>query len=417
MRAVTTMLSGSGLVVLVSCASQNNAPPQDWISQQWARSMAAYNILPVYPPTEDVYVGDIYAYGTDLTGVEGNLFSSIKIDSVSVEAELKKSYTLHPVFPDTTSKPPTTNDIWEQPGTGDSKQKSNQKSNAPAAAAAAGAPGPAHAAKKQQNPAAAKPGAQQQQAAAQPQRSKPTVSVFENSGVRTKLPLIVFPAFTLANANVEQLGLSVPLRFFQAIFGASSRHADAITIKITAAETYGLPARVAREKFDTWCNTKPTKYSCTAGNARLELGSLRSLSTETPVGLAFVSRVYLARSIEYTYDASTATGVSGDLTVTLQKALDNQKTLQAALTEKAASAPGGASQPNAQEDVAALKNVRASLDALLAQLQRLNEQATGSSAPGASFTVGAVSSQGISLIQTFERPVAIGYRAVTLTPN
>lgn len=411
MRIYLLMFGVTLECALASCATQKG-PPQDWISQQWARSMATYNILPVYPPTEDVYVGDIYAYGTDQTGVEGNLFSSVKIDSVSVEPELEQTYSLHPVFPDTPTRPPEADDIWLQPGTG------SQAVSAPAVgltlpnAADSGV-----ATKKHQKRATnSKNGTEEKPHQAAGALTKPPASVFSDSPTRTKLALIVFPAFTLANADAEALGLSVPLRFFQAIFGASRKHADSITIKIAAAETYGLPARVAREKFETWCKGKITKYSCTAGNARAELGSLRSLSQTTPVGLAFVNRVYLARSIEYIYDASTAAGVSGDLTVTLQKALENQKTLQSALADKPASGATGASAPSADQ-VATLKEVRASLDELLVQLQKVNQQSIGSSAPGASFSVGSVSSQGVSLIQTFERPVAIGYRAVTLTPK
>jgi hypothetical protein len=385
--------------VLIECALSacgiQKGPPQDWISQQWSRSMASYNILPVYPPSEDVYVGDIYAYGTDATAIEGNLFSSVKIDSVSVQKELDESYRLHPIFPDTTAKPPSADDIWVQPSTVDGNQS--------------GVVSKKGAADKGKVP----PGKGDVAAAAEVRKDPP--SVFSDAPIRTKLALIVFPAFTLANADAESLGLSVPLRFFQTIFGASRTHADTITIKISAAETYGLPVRVARDKFQNWCNDKITRFSCTDGNARAELASIRPVKDDTRVGLAFINRVYLARSIEYTYNGSTEAGVSGDFTVTLQKALDNQKTLQAALAEKPASGAVGASGPSADQ-IGALKDVRASLDELLARLQKMNQQSIGSPAPGATFSVGSVSSQGVTLIQTFERPVAIGYRAVILNP-
>ncbi|MDB0573660.1 hypothetical protein LBW59_23200 [Ralstonia solanacearum] len=65
----------------------------------------AYNINPIYPPTQDVQVGDIYAYRTDQTGTYGNLFRAIKLDYVPMLAELEAHYRDRPIFPETTAAP------------------------------------------------------------------------------------------------------------------------------------------------------------------------------------------------------------------------------------------------------------------------------------------------------------------------
>lgn len=77
----------------------------------------AYNINPIYPPTQDVQVGDIYAYRTDQTGTYGNLFRAIKLDYVPMLAELEAHYRDRPIFPETTAAP-ADGQIWREPCSG-----------------------------------------------------------------------------------------------------------------------------------------------------------------------------------------------------------------------------------------------------------------------------------------------------------
>lgn len=48
---------------LASCMSnKNNIQTIDPIGEQWRKTMSLYHVLPVYPPNEDVHVGDLYLF-------------------------------------------------------------------------------------------------------------------------------------------------------------------------------------------------------------------------------------------------------------------------------------------------------------------------------------------------------------------
>jgi hypothetical protein len=103
-----------------------------------------------------------------------------------------------------------------------------------------------------------------------------------------------------------------------------------------------------------------------------------------------------------------------DLFVTLQKALDNQKALLTDIGAKSASAAAVAGASAPAETIGKLTDIKASLDSVLQQIQTTNQQFGNSPVPGVSFTVGRIDAQGVTLVQTFECPIAIGYRAVAV---
>ncbi|BEU19992.1 hypothetical protein [Paraburkholderia sp. 22B1P] len=405
-HAKRCVASAACLIAAVSTGCTPSAPTAqkpDWVSRQWAESMATYNILPIYPPTEDVHVGDIYAYRLDSEGVDGNLFRSMKFDYVPMQTELEEYYGNVPVMPETSDEP-ASGKIWRQAAASNALKPSATLAAAPASDAkhTSSHDAAAH--------AALHPAAHTRDAAPQ----APQSSVFKPTGTMDKLSLIAFPGFNLAHADVESLAASVPLRFFHAIFGASRRAEGSISIKVAAAETYGVPVVPAFIQLKKYCATQIGQIACTAGFIRRQLRSIGDVTTATPVAISMINRLYLARSIEYTYEASTAVGAQADLYVTLQRALDNQQALLKDIGAKAASAVAVAGASAPAETTAKLADIKAQLDALLQQIQATNQQFGNSPVPGVSFTVGRMDAQGVSLIQTFERPIAIGYRAVAI---
>ncbi|MFC0397990.1 hypothetical protein [Paraburkholderia rhizosphaerae] len=429
-----TPVSAFVLVVFLSmlqgCGSVDSQPT-DWVSRDWAGSMATYNIFPIYPPSEDVHIGDIYAYRLDeAKRGDGNLFRSVKLDYVSQTAALRAYYDHVPVMP-STSDEPSTGKIWRQLAAGEAYQPSAQASSDPKADEGKGGsdavPPPARGNNKAQEPkhparspadggaqVRANPqGTKDQQAADQKKAVKP-VSIFTEVGTMERLPLVAFPGFTLAHADVESLGGSVPLRFFHALFGASRNAEGSINVKITAAETYGIPVMQAARALANYCKTDIGQVACSTGFLREQMKAIGTVDSTVPMAVSMINRLYVARSIEYTYEASTAEGAQSDLYVNLQKALDNQKSLLDDIAAKSASAVAvaGASAPD--QTVGKLTDIKSALDAVLKQIQATNQQFGNSPVPGASFTVGRIDAQGVTLIQIFERPVAIGYRAVTM---
>lgn len=405
------------------------SPRPDDIAKQWADAMMVYNINPIYPPTQDVQVGDIYAYRTDQTEQYGNLFRAIKLDYVPMLTELESHYGARPVFPET-SAAPAAGEIWREPcsGTGCAATPKAGDSQAKPASSAT----PTGAGKKTASGNGTLGRAAGDNAA--------PVSIFKPAGTLTQLPLVAFPELQLAHVDVESLGASVPARFFQAIFGASRRAEGALKIQIKAGQTFGVPAVPAAIALGKYCQVGIGRYSCSSEFIRKQLMQFGSVTDQTPIAVSMVNRLFLVRSIEYTVDSNTAMGAQSDLYVSLPKALENQQRLLDELAGKVSSASKDSAsagvtttaQPNAAQsgkspdneaqqaaDSTATKftDVKAALDTLLKTVQATNQQFSGAPLPGMSFAVGRVDARGISLIQTFDRPVAIGYRAVVVGAN
>lgn len=409
------------VAVLVSCdpAQQVQQKP-DWVSTQWANSMAAYNILPIYPPSEDVHIGDIYAYRLDEPTSDGNLFRSVKLDYVSQQAALEEYYGNVPVMP-STSDDPGAGKIWRQMSAGDVYQPINSAkrdiSEVGHATSDRASEGKQQGVKENKKSAEMVPRAEhaeRKKRSIDPESTETHVSIFKRAGTMERLPLVAFPGFNLAHADVESLAGSVPLRFFQAVFGASRRAKGSISVKISSAETYGIPVMPAAVALRDYCESDTGEIACSSGFIQNQMRALGPISFATPVAVSMINRLYLARTIEYTYEASTAEGAQSELYVNLQRSLDNQKALLAEISAKGASAVAVASASAPSETVGRLTDIKSSLDDVLRQIQSTNQQFGNSPVPGVSFTIGRIDAQGVTLIQTFERPIAVGYRAVAL---
>ncbi|MEN2471640.1 hypothetical protein [Burkholderia sp. GS2Y] len=436
---VRTILAMAGGVlassVLFGCASTYD---ENWLSTQWTKAMQTYNIRPVYPPTEDLHVGDVYAIAigqTDSSGnpIEGALWGSEKLDFIPLDKELNDYYSRVQTFPATDDTPASSTAIWHQPTTA-------ACTDAPPAARPA--PASAHQPKKQvaANHAAAagvhaaQTAEQPAHHAAAPSARCSSANVFARTGTWMRLPIATFPAFTVAHGNAEQFSGSLPLRFFNAVFSGSHRSEDQISVTIRQAETYGVPAYPAKIRLFAYCKSNSQKYGfCLKQALESEIANLSGKGPPPDVAIALVNRIYLTRSIEFTYKASSSTAAQGSVYVLLQKVLANQAALKTALGGTNApaqdtpvkakagqaadaggtpAAAGGA--PPASPSADALAAIKSDLDALLASTQSQTQQLSSSPVPGSSFSIATISDNEISLVQTFEHPVVVGYRYVSL---
>ncbi|MFP3629327.1 hypothetical protein [Burkholderia sp. SIMBA_019] len=441
------MVTTAGVVLTSACTQQPYDPA--WLSKQWAMSMNTYNIKPIYPPTEDVHVGDVYGLATDPYGSKapphdrygGELWASVKLAYVPMNRELEDYYSALPVFPETTD-PPSNNAIWRQQEAGALVKIGNAE---PASDSQTLAPKSLNEkTKKAQAPSAAGVVARD--------ATPPPRSVFAPTKVLTKLPLVAFPGFTLARGNLQSFGTSVPLRFFNIVFGASHSNDDKVTISVRGAETYGILSSDAKLALYNFCHDDNTGPICDHRYVESELATLTGDAGPKYSAVAMVTRLYLARSIDYTYENASATDASGSVSVLLAKAVSNQQALlgllaagsgkaasgnggsqpadakKAALPSMAGSSPDAASAPQetsaptgASVPVATDKqnhgdtqSIQSQVASLLASLQTLNQSLGSSAVPGSTFSIGSISERGITLVQTFERPIAVGYRYVAM---
>ncbi|KMZ13840.1 hypothetical protein BHUM_02044c [Candidatus Burkholderia humilis] len=332
----------------------------DWVVEQWCHAMHRYNINPVYPPTEDFHVGDIIGFSADAVEGESStcpLFGAVKVAYVPMRDELEKYYQNVAVFPETAPPPKEDGALWRQLPAGASCDDTTCS-------------GPANGLE----------------------------SVFKDAGPTTHLPIVAFPGLTLRSETSSGVSSALPARIAEFLFGASGSANDSVTIKIRSAQTYGVPAAVALDALRRHCDVhKRTAFDCLNNDVIQELASLRGKQSKT-TNVSLVYRVYLIRSIEYTLNASSAVGAEAkaliDGALEKQSASSDQET-----------APSKADTETAASETEADRQRR---------MRALTTNVTGKTIPGGTFTATASSNGSITLVETFVRLIAIGYRSVSM---
>lgn len=238
--------------------------PANDIIADWNRTISRLGIEPVFPPEEDIYVGDIIAVVTEdhladappkadgkkatptLSAGNPLLNRAVKIDHYDMSSILKEFYEQLPVFSTSTTRPSTDREIWVQNSD-----------------------------------------------------SVPFVPAEHKT-----LALAAFPAFTIKTSNTGSGDLSIPL--FGKLRSSSSRN-DSEELEIAFAETYGIPTVIAAAILDRYCQDPFSQAACVEDNVRKHLsflmgGAVKELLPYTrkyrfEVQLHLVYRAYLTRAI------------------------------------------------------------------------------------------------------------------------
>jgi hypothetical protein len=382
-----------GIVPIVALAAagicgwllgRSSAPQYDtdWVARQWSTMMRTYLLDPVYPPSEDIAVGDVYALDADDQPPDQFLHIrvGVKIGHVDLTADLHRYYAQMPVFPQTLVGPTDGAPTHQLPVGMQVAADGKTLTGVPGDVfGLRGAPSSGHA----------------------------------------TLPLEAFPGFTIQNTNAQSVSASWPARMFDAVFGAARSHADATAISVRQAEGYALPAIAAYERLDEYCFDRDKyRVRCTAKILR------NLLPTPPPakpgaapvvakhINVALVRKVVFVRQIDYHFDNATSAGAQGRLVAQLRAAAASAAVAVAVANSAAArdstvvaqSPPLGASDP--------AKSAQDRQAALTALLTSTVDNLAKSSTPGVGFSLSAATEDGITLTQTFERPVAVGYSAV-----
>lgn len=239
------------------------------ISSQWNNAIKRLGFEPVYPPVEDLAVGDVLALVTaDSVAGEPLAGQSLKLMHLDLTAEIEENYRQTYRFPATTARPDQNGQIWAQIETAE--------------------------------------------------------SLFKPPAARTTLPLVLFPRFTIVHNRRAEAGGSFS-GVLQGIFGAAAGSTESIDVQISATETYGVSALPAELRLLNFCEDKSTQYFCTEEGLRRQLsivlGSKINDKIKDPktgqelprfsVELALVNRVFLARSIQTSFSSGSSTSVRG----------------------------------------------------------------------------------------------------------
>jgi hypothetical protein len=218
---------------------------------------------------------------------------------------------------------------------------------------------------------------------------------------RIALSISAFPGITINHVLQSNAGAANATGWF----GSSHSGQRAEEIRIKGVESYGVSTIEAIVRLNRWCSDAKTKAYCDDSFVRQALAfavSDRVLATKdskdgapneyaSRLELQLVTRVFLTREIQQRRLEETAGGAA------IQALADPS-------TAKPASNP--ASDKPADQDSGASR-VSSAIDAL-------NKGLVASGVPGAKISIVRSDDVDISLKETFQRPIAFGYRAVTI---
>jgi hypothetical protein len=333
--------------------------PELSVARQWNEAIQKLGFEPVYPPVEDIEVGDIFAMitedaaGDSVTG-EPLAGRSIKLVHLDLTKEIETAYRELYQFPDTASPPEHDRQVWPQSNSSD--------------------------------------------------------SLFKPPATRTALPLVLFPRFTITSARHAGGGASAISRFWNGAVGAEASSSETVEVRFSATETYGIPAVPAELRLIDFCGASATKAFCSDHGLRQQLSILigamiddrvqdRKTGAEQPrfsVELALVSRVFLARSIQTSIREDSTTRGNGG--VTPEGAPPGP-----AAQPAPANANGGGAEPDAKMQ--------------LQNLSAAGSRAGASNLPGASLNIERSAASNVLLPETLlPRPVVVGFKSVRFKP-
>lgn len=216
------------------------------IAASWNSSIAKLGIIPVFPPEEDLHVGDVWAVIEDAYENQAILGKAVRIAHISLREDMKREASLRrPTFS-------TTVEI------------ENGKKI-----------------RKQDNYEVEVVGADN----------------------KIRLSLALFPGITInktrnSSGVVERIGLNL---------GLSGGRSDIEEINIPVSETYGVAAGIAAARLDIWCKDPATQIYCSDEFVRRVMAfgvDERVLATKdgayiAKIQLRLVNRVFMTREIEH----------------------------------------------------------------------------------------------------------------------
>jgi hypothetical protein len=344
-------------------SSMEEQPVVDQVAAEWNATITRLGIDPIYPPQEDIVVGDIYlVVSKDLRQelmFESLLGKSLKIWHADLTEDLKQTYRQTYLFP----------------------------------------PSPCDASDCKLPQATAQQG-----------------SIFDVPAERQSLPLALLPGFTAARIHEVSASGGTLSRWLEAIGALTARREKTIELKIPSAETYGVSAIMANkhlqqfcEDFSDICNEEIARraLSSVVGDKAFEKVSIKSKDTyRLSVEILLISRVYLARSIESVVYAGSRFGAEAKAALRLNEGLEQ-------IEKQVPPPPSPEKSEGAKPPTDQLAALRRELAEQKARLQTIISQTTGAPS-GGELGIQSSDDSRISVTQTFPRPVAIAFRAIRM---
>lgn len=345
----------AGLITLAGCTSAPE-PDYDFVQKQWTESIKRLGaeIDPVYPPTEDIQLGDVYA-------IENGPTSSNKIDKTRLRA-LRLGY-IQEINTELTNY---YGNRLQLPKTVFSTDRSKVDQSA--------------------------------------DQGVEKGSAFGGRFVE-RIPISAFPEYTLASGRVFDFAASLPGKVFGLLFGYVGGQSTDLKVSVSDNSTVGIPAYDAQILLAKFCSRGD--QPCSAGRVKEAYRATYGVYPSQAINIRLVSRVHLTRTINFAYtfrEASAAKAVAARLGA-MQTFADKAAALvtppeTAASTQKTAAAEGADSARNVL-----LKQM---IDSLNQDIKAL----AGTSGGAFAISSGSYNGRSVVLSQSFTRPLTFAYGGV-----
>lgn len=370
---------GCAVIGLSACKSLPEINAEN-LSSQWGDRFRAYEIWPVFPPREDLQVGDLYIscraaetpappkWNSWLQGgraqpkrppISGRI---ARIDAV--REALKASYATSIVMPA-------------------AAQTTDKTGNLPS-----------------------------------------STGFMDGTGDQTRLRNVSLPEFFSATLTKAEGSALVPAGVVLAGIGLASEDVASVSVSVPSAGSYGLGAW---EAFDSARKTQLWKNGVFWSMANGYLQAYQqSCQTGETASFLLVTEVFAAYSIEVNFNFSD--GTAAKIQAAMQTPADSTRqqsltTLLSVLTGKDEKPQDGGTGSGAGQAAvidSQAKDTLATSDALKDALNALLASAAGSQRqqfPGISAQLVTGSSSGVKVNRTFANPVVVGYRGINLEAN
>ncbi len=332
--------------------------------KQWSRAMNEQGITPLFPPREDVRVGDIYLYDFDPEGKEAQrrlkagdltLVNRPRWGSLDLQAVVSKQYQSRRPWPD------TLDDFFK--GGPEDGEEARDVGSVPA----------------------------------DPDSRDIHRGGGESDGA-TRLRLASFPDFLTVSFTSGDIGALVPIEGFNVGLAGSAERDYKGVVKIPSAESYAVDARMV---LAAMLEQKPGENGTYL--KKTVLSTFLIGSSDTPPGderlyLRVVTEVYYARALDVGIRSTNGLGFQA---VVSTPSVPDQGAAPA--TQPTPERPGerlGEEEPNATE--------------ITRPLEEAMSRSGSRTVPGGSVQLLAANGYGIAMRRHFKHPVAIGVRGLVL---
>lgn len=390
------------IVVTAGCAT--SPAPQGYVAKQWATAFRELQITPVFPPREDVQVGDIYVVPVAPEDEEavflakGYLPRGMWVHTLDLNRQISSFYQERPSFPQTNiERVEIFRQTWERIKDGSADDVRRYTENFLEYIDSINKAYPAL-----------------------PQPVSKS-DIWETAGDANRLRIVGFPEFMSATFTKGDLSAFFPTGSGSSGGQAMFSSARSVTVKVPVAESYGLPMSIflpalrqqAEHDQNTWrrLGLSPDDAPHSPfdnvdvflppdeGNRRVDENG------NVLVRLRVATEVYYARVLDITIQATKEAAASFQVA---------DGTPAASEGEQGYSGGGGQNgdgdgDNDANEDRSA-EDRAARLEARLNALEQDRERLPEGGLPGGSARVLSVSKNQIGMRRIFDRPVAIGFR-------